>query len=168
MQLLRFDEVSRLHTIILTFIVPFILVIFRNSEFISTVLGRNPTKENFICFNLKPDSVFRELRIMSLRNEVANFTSNIDDFDFYKKTIESLNKKNEINIIVFDFSGINEIPDEFTKFLINLNKKVMIISDTDFKFNSNVIYRFKRISNKSIFYLNNDIQYGSNYIAKGS
>lgn len=166
LQLLRFDEVSRLHTIILTFIVPFILVIFRNSEFISTVLGRNPTKENFICFNLKPDSVFRELRIMSLRNEVANFTSNIDDFDFYKKTIESLNKKNEINIIVFDFSGINEIPDEFTKFLINLNKKVMIISDTDFRFNSNVIYRFKRISNKSIFYLNNDIQYGSNYIAK--
>ena len=166
LQLLRFDEVSRLHTINLTFIVPFILVIFRNSEFISTVLGRNPTKENFICFNLKPDSVFRELRIMSLRNEVANFTSNIDDFDFYKKTIESLNKKNEINIIVFDFSGINEIPDEFTKFLINLNKKVMIISDTDFKFNSNVIYRFKRISNKSIFYLNNDIQYGSNYIAK--
>ena len=166
LQLLRFDEVSRLHTISLTFIVPFILVIFRNSEFISTVLGRNPTKENFICFNLKPDSVFRELRIMSLRNEVANFTSNIDDFDFYKKTIESLNKKNEINIIVFDFSGINEIPDEFTKFLINLNKKVMIISDTDFKFNSNVIYRFKRISNKSIFYLNNDIQYGSNYIAK--
>ena len=57
LQLLRFDEVSRLHTINLTFIVPFILVIFRNSEFISTVLGRNPTKENFICFNLKPDSV---------------------------------------------------------------------------------------------------------------
>ena len=166
LQLLRFDEVSRLHTIILTFIIPFILVIFRNSEFISTVLGRNPTKENFICFNLKDDSVFRELRIMSLRNEVANFTSNIDDFDFYKRTIESLNKKNEINIIVFDFSGINMIPDEFTKFLINLNKKVMIISDTNFKFNSSVIYRFKRISNKSIFYLNNDIQYGSNYIAK--
>jgi lipopolysaccharide/colanic/teichoic acid biosynthesis glycosyltransferase len=166
LQLLRFDEVSRLHTIVLTFIVPFILVIFRNSEFISTVLGRNPTKENFICFNLKADSVFRELRIMSLRNEVANFNSNVNDFDFYKQTIENLNKKNEINILVFDFSGINMIPDEFIKFLINLNKKVIIISDTDFKFNSTVIYRFKRISNKNIFYLNNDIQYGSNYIAK--
>ena len=166
LQLLRFDEVSRLHTIVLTFIVPFILVIFRNSEFISTVLGRNPTKENFICFNLKADSVFRELRIMSLRNEVANFNSNVNDFDFYKQTIENLNKKNEINILVFDFSGINMIPDEFIKFLINLNKKVIIISDTDFKFNSTVIYRFKRISNKSIFYFNNDIQYGSNYIAK--
>ena len=73
LQLFRFDEVSRFHTIILTFIIPLILVSFRNSEFISSALGRNPAKENYICFNLKTDSLFRSLRIMSLRNELANF-----------------------------------------------------------------------------------------------
>ena len=93
LQLFRFDEVSRFHTIILTLIIPIILVIFRNSEFISSVLGRNPTKENYIAFNLKSDSVFRELRIMSLRNELANFVRNTDDFEYYKETIESFNKR---------------------------------------------------------------------------
>jgi lipopolysaccharide/colanic/teichoic acid biosynthesis glycosyltransferase len=166
LQLFRFDEVSRFHTIILTLIIPIILVIFRNSEFISSVLGRNPTKENYIAFNLKSDSVFRELRIISLRNELANFVRNTDDFEYYKETIESFNKENEINIVVFDLSGITSIPDNFIKYLINLNKKILIIADSDFKFQTNLIYRFKRISNKNLFYLNNDIQYGSSYIAK--
>ena len=166
LQLFRFDEVSRFHTIILTLIIPIILVIFRNSEFISSVLGRNPTKENYIAFNLKSDSVFRELRIMSLRNELANFVRNTDDFEYYKETIESFNKENEINIVVFDLSGITSIPDNFIKYLINLNKKILIIADSEFKFQTNLIYRFKRISNKNLFYLNNDIQYGSSYIAK--
>ena len=134
LQLFRFDEVSRFHTIILTLIIPIILVIFRNSEFISSVLGRNPTKENYIAFNLKSDSVFRELRIMSLRNELANFVRNTDDFEYYKETIESFNKENEINIVVFDLSGITSIPDNFIKYLINLNKKILIIADSEFKF----------------------------------
>jgi len=166
LQLFRFDEVSRFHTIVLTFIVPFILVIFRNSEFVSSILGRNPTKENFICFNLKTDSVFRELRILTFRNELANFTSEIEDFSFYKNTIEGFNKENEINILVFDFSDLEFIPDDFIKYLINLNKKILIISNPQLTFSTNLVFRTKRISNKSIFYLNNDIQYGSNYIAK--
>ena len=166
LQLFRFDEVSRFHTIVLTFIVPLILVIFRNSEFVSSILGRNPTKENFICFNLKPDSVFRELRILSFRNELANFTCEIDDFNFYKDTIEVFNKENEINILVFDFSDLKDIPDEFIRYLLNLNKKILIISNPQLTFSTNLIFRTKRISNKNVFYLNNDIQYGSNYIAK--
>ena len=166
LQLMRFDEVSRLHTIILTFIVPMVLVVFRNSEFISTMLGRNPTKENYICFDLKTDSVFRELRIMSLRNNIANFDGDRGNFEYYKKTIEIFNKKNEINIIVFDFSGLTSVSDQFIKYLTNLNKKILIIADPEFKFQVNLIYRFKRISNKNVFYLNNDIQYGSGYIAK--
>jgi len=166
LQLFRFDEVSRFHTIVLTFIIPLVLVSFRNSEFISSALGRNPTKENYICFNLKPDSLFRSLRIISLRNELANFENTSTIFEDYEKTIESINKKSEINIVVFDFSGIKTLPDEFVKYLINLNKKILIIADPEFTFNTNVIYRSERISNKEIIYLNNDIQYGSNYIAK--
>mgnify|MGYP007000344912 len=84
-----------------------------NSEFISSALGRNPTKENYICFNLKPDSLFRSLRIISLRNELANFENTSTMFEDYEKTIESINKKSEINIVVFDFSGIKTLPDKF-------------------------------------------------------
>ena len=58
LQLFRFETVSRGYLIIFTFIVPIFLVAFRNSEFISSVLGRNPTKENYITFNLEKDSIF--------------------------------------------------------------------------------------------------------------
>lgn len=166
LQLFRFDEVSRFHTIILTFIIPLILVAFRNSEFISYVLGRNPSKENFICFNLKEDSVFRELRIMSLRKNLANFSCEVNNYDFYKRTIEDFNKKNEINIIVFDLTGLKTIPEEFVIYLLKLNKKVLIISETSFSFNTNLINRSKLLANKAIYYLNSDIQYGSRYILK--
>ena len=52
LQIFRFSSVSRLYTLIFTLIVPFILVLFRNSELISSILGRNPSDENFISFGL--------------------------------------------------------------------------------------------------------------------
>ena len=58
LQLFRFETVSRGYTLIFTITIPIFLVAFRNSEFISTVLGRNPTKENYITFNLDSDSIF--------------------------------------------------------------------------------------------------------------
>lgn len=167
LQFFRFDSVSRFYLIIFTFIVPVFLVAFRNSEFISSILGRNPTKENFITFNLEQDSIFRELRLLSLRNNFGDFHSqDYSDFDYYKDTIEKFNKKNEINLIIFDFSDLETIPKSFEKFLLNLNKKVLLITDNNFKFNSQMIFRNEVISNKSVFYINNDIQYGSRYISK--
>ena len=167
LQFFRFDSVSRFYLIIFTFIVPVFLVAFRNSEFISSILGRNPTKENFITFNLEQDSIFRELRLLSLRNNFGDFHSqDYSDFDYYKDTIEKFNKKNEINLIIFDFSDLETIPKSFEKFVLNLNKKVLLITDNNFKFNSQMIFRNEVISNKSVFYINNDIQYGSRYISK--
>ena len=167
LQLFRFETVSRGYTLIFTIIVPIFLVAFRNSEFISAILGRNPTKENYITFNLDADSIFSELRILSFRNKFADFKSDsIDNFIFYKEKIEQNNKENKLNLIVFDFSELNSIPLEFEKYLLNLNKKVLIISNSDFKFNSQMILRNEIISNKSVFYINNDIQYGSKYILK--
>ena len=49
---------------------------------------------------------------MSLRNELANFENTKTNFEQYEET-ESFNKKNEINIVVFDFSGIKSLPDNF-------------------------------------------------------
>ena len=167
LQFFRFDSVSRFYLIIFTFIVPVFLVAFRNSEFISSILGRNPTKENYITFNLEQDSIFRELRLLSFRNNFGDFQSQDHlDFDYYKDTIENFNKKNEINLIIFDFSDLETIPKSFEKFLLNLNKKILLITDNNFKFNSQMIFRNEVISNKSVFYINNDIQYGSRYISK--
>ena len=167
LQLFRFETVSRGYTLIFTIIVPIFLVAFRNSEFISAVLGRNPTKENYITFNLEPDSIFSELRILSFRNKFEDFKSDsVENYSFYKEKIEKNNKENKLNLIVFDFSKLNTIPLEFEKYLLNLNKKILIISNLDFKFNSQMILRNEIISNKSVFYINNDIQYGSKYILK--
>ena len=167
LQLFRFETVSRGYTLVFTFLVPILLVAFRNSEFISTVLGRNPTKENYITFNLDSDSIFSELRILSFRNKLADLKCELnDDYKFYKDNIEKYNKENQINLIVFDFSGLDSIPQTFEKYLLNLNKKILIISDTNFNFNSQLILRNEIISNKSVFYINNDIQYGSKYISK--
>jgi len=104
LQLFRFETVSRGYTLIFTIIVPIFLVAFRNSEFISAILGRNPTKENYITFNLETDSIFSELRILAFRNKFADFKSDsIDNFIFYKEKIEKNNKENKLNLIVFDF-----------------------------------------------------------------
>ena len=167
LQLFRFETVSRGYTIIFSFIVPLFLVAFRNSEFISSLLGRNPSKETLITFNLDSDSIFSELRLLSFRNIIAKFESKkVDDFSYYSKTIEAFNKNNEINLIVFNFSGIKTISSDFEKYLLNLNKKLLIITDSNFQFNSNLILRSEIIANKSVFYINNDIQYGSKYISK--
>ena len=166
LQLFRFETVSRFYLIIFTFIVPILLVSFRNSEFISSILGRNPSKEKFITFNLEKDSVFRELRLLTFRQNIGDYEGDKTDYSLFKNKIEEINKNSEINLIVLNFSGINKISKEFEKFMLNVNKKILIISDLDFKFRSQIIVRNEIISNKSIFYINNDIQYGSRYISK--
>ena len=51
-------------------------------------------------------------------------------------------------------------------YLINLNKKVLIISNNKVKFKTNFIYREENFENYFFSYFNNDIQYGSKYIIK--
>jgi hypothetical protein len=56
--LFRFSNlISRGFLVLLTFIVPAVLLIFRNSEFLSSLLGRSVTNEKYITFNLKDDSI---------------------------------------------------------------------------------------------------------------
>ena len=68
--LFRFSVVSRYYLVLLTFIVPLIIQVFRNTELLSTVLGRSLNDERFITFNLSNDSVFRNLRIMTFRKNL--------------------------------------------------------------------------------------------------
>ena len=44
----RFSILSRANLILFTFLVPLILIIFRNSEVLSNFLGRSTSKENYI------------------------------------------------------------------------------------------------------------------------
>ena len=167
LQIFRFTSVSRGYLILFTFIVPIFLVAFRNSEFISTLLGRNPSKENYISFNLDSNSVFNELRILGLRNHLSSYTTNApEDFNFYKKAIEEFNKQNEVNLIVFDLSALNNLTPNFENYLFNLNKKILIIANLNFTFSKQNLARSEMISGKNIFYINNDIQYGSKFIVK--
>ena len=50
--IIRFNNLFRGSLIVFSFVVPIILMVFRNTEFLSSLLGRPLTDEAFISFNL--------------------------------------------------------------------------------------------------------------------
>ena len=159
--------ISRGYLILFTFIVPVILLIFRNSEFLSSILGRSVTNENFITFNLDEDSIFRNLRIMTFRNEISNYQNvDLNNTENIIKEIDSINKVDNINLIVFNFNKSRKIDNKLEEYLINLNKKVLIISKEKIEFSNFFLNRTEVVSEYYLTYFNNDIQYGSKYILK--
>jgi lipopolysaccharide/colanic/teichoic acid biosynthesis glycosyltransferase len=165
LQIFRFTAVSRSYLVVFTFIIPTVLVIFRNTETISRILGRNPTKENYLSFNLDKDSVFRELRIIKFRKNLNNYEQ-IKSLDEIKHLIELQNKENEINLIVIVVDDNLTLNKNFESYLLNLNKKILLISENAFNFNSIFLHRSEKIANNHLAYINNDIQYGSKFILK--
>ena len=163
----RISGLSRGNLMLFTFIVPFILFFFRNSEMISLVLGRSVSKENYISFNLDSFSNFRNLRIISYRNEKQSvFCSESKLTKFVTEEVDLLNKKININLVVIYLTNINSFTKKLENYLVNLNKKVLIISKKELLFNVAFIYRVIKIDNTYVYYFNNDIQYGSKYILK--
>jgi len=99
----RFNNLFRGGLIIFSFIVPIILMFFRNTEFLSSLLGRTLTDEAFISFNLENTSKFRNLRILTFRKNRGNFTlSSPLNEDMIIETIDAENKKENINLIVLN------------------------------------------------------------------
>ena len=162
----RFSVVSRFYLILLTFIVPLILQAFRNTEIISSFLGRSVTNEKYITFNLDNDSIFRNLRILTFRNKIGDYLVDLKNLNTIIDKIDNLNKKTEINLIVINISHLNKIPKNLENYLLNLNKKVLLISTEKIKFESFFISKTIELSGKNLTYFNNDIQYGSKYIIK--
>ena len=159
--------ISRGYLFIFTLIVPLILLLFRNSEFISSLLGRSVTNENSITFNLEEDSIFRNLRILTFRNTLKNFRDiDLNNAGKVIELIDNENKKNNVNLIVLNINSKNKISEKLESFLINLNKKVLIISKEEMVFNNYFLKRQENISGYQLNYFNNDIQYGSKYIIK--
>jgi lipopolysaccharide/colanic/teichoic acid biosynthesis glycosyltransferase len=165
--LFRIDGLSRFYLVLYTFIIPLILLLFRNSELISNFLGRSVSNENYLSFNLESDSNFKNLRILAYRNEklaIKDSSENIEDTVI--REVNNLNKTININLVVLNISNLKRLPIGLEEYLIKLNKKVLILSSSELVFHTNFIYRFSKIDSKYLYYFNNDVQYGSKYILK--
>ena len=159
--------ISRGYLLVFTFLIPIILLLFRNSEYLSSLLGRSVTNENFVTFNLEEDSIFRNLRIMTFRKNIGNFNvDNTNDTNSIIERIDKLNKEINVNLIVLNINFSNKIDENLENYLIKLNKKVLIISKEELSFKNYFINRKEILSDYYLTYFNNDIQYGSKYILK--
>lgn len=166
LQIFRFTAVSRSYLFLYTLLIPLVLVIFRNTEALSSFLGRNVTNENYITFNFDEDSLLNELRLLKFRNCIGRFFLENLNFDFIQEKIQKINKNKELNLIVINLKDIKKLDLNFEKYLLNLNKKILIISDEVLTFQSKFISRYEKINNKNLVYINNDIQVGSQFILK--
>ena len=167
LQITRFTAVSRGFLVLFTFIVPFVLVLFRNSETLSNLLGRNINNETFVSFNLDTESIFRQIKLLQYREEIENFKLESNDyFEDILKKIEIVNKEKKVNLVVIDLNKETILPKEFETHILKLNKKILFLSDSALIFSNKFIYRSERLSNRNMTYINTDIQYGSRYIIK--
>ena len=165
--ILRFENISRWYLFLFSLFVPVILLIFRNTEFLSSLLGRSITSESFLSINLDLDSNFRNLRIITFRKSLGNLehTDLSDDVSLINK-IDKVNKIKKINLIVLNLDSQKRINPKLEKYLIETNKKVLIISKKQPVFENNFLFRQETIDKSFFTYFNNDIQYGSKYILK--
>ena len=165
--LLRFEDISRWYLFLFSLFVPLILLIFRNTEFLSSMLGRSITSESFLSINLDVDSNFRNLRIITFRNSLGNLEhSNLNETSSLIEEIDKVNKITKINLIVLNLAVETKISPKLEKYLVETNKKVLIISKNQPTFTNKFIFRQETIDNSFFTYFNNDIQYGSKYILK--
>ena len=164
----RFSNlISRGYLVLFTFVVPLILLLFRNSEFLSSLFGRSVTNEKYITFNLEKDSIFRTLRIMTFRKEIKSIDNvNLQNPDEITSKIDSINKLENINLIIINFNQETKIDKKLEAYLVDINKKILIISRNDIEFNNIFINRTENVGGYLLTYFNNDIQYGSKYILK--
>jgi lipopolysaccharide/colanic/teichoic acid biosynthesis glycosyltransferase len=163
----RMTDLSRANLVIFSFLVPALLIFFRNSEIISILLGKSVSNENYISFNLDEASNYRNLRILAFRNDKLslqivekNLTNEVI------RNVDKLNKLTDVNLVVIRLLKLKKLEPELEEYLVNLNKKVLIISEKELIFNTNFIFRLLEVSSQKIYYFNNDIQYGAKYILK--
>ena len=165
--LLRFENISRGYLLLFSFIVPIFLLAFRNTELISSLLGRSVTGETYLSINLDKNSSFRNLRILTFRKSLASlYSQDINNSENIINNIDNFNKEEKINLIVLNLETKKSIDENLEKYLINTNKKVLIISEHKPDFQTNFLYRQEFIDENYFTYFNNDIQYGAKYILK--
>ena len=80
---------------------------------------------------------------MKYRNEVKTIKFDLKDKQhLLAKKINSINKESEVNLIIINLDDQKTLSKDMENYLINLNKKVLIIS-IKVKFKTNFIQRRK-------------------------
>ena len=165
--ILRFQNISRWYLVLFSIFIPVILLIFRNTEFLSSILGRSVTDESYLSINLDENSNFRNLRIITFRKSLGNLdNNNFEDSKTIIENIDKVNKIEKINLIVINLEEKLKLNSSLEEYLIETNKKVLIISKNKPLFKNNFIFRQENLENYVFTYFNNDIQYGAKYILK--
>ena len=162
----RFENVSRGYLFLFSLIVPLILLVFRNPEFLSSMLGRSVTNENYLTINLEKNSNFRNLRIITFRKNLGNFDLEIDNSNKIIEKIDELNKTKKVNLIILNLDTTKKMNKQLEQYLIETNKKVLLISTEKPEFETSFIFRQEILDQTFFTYFNNDIQYGAKYIIK--
>tara|TARA_E500000331_G_scaffold180174_1_gene173521 strand:- start:2265 stop:3161 length:897 start_codon:yes stop_codon:yes gene_type:complete len=104
---------------------------------------------------------------MTFRKKIDDlFLKDINNHKDLIGNIDKINKKENINLIVLNFGNKKVINDKIEDYLIKLNKKILIISKNEIKFNKLFLSRKASLLDYNLVYFNNDIQYGSKYILK--
>ena len=106
----RITGLSRANLVLFSFLIPIMLLLFRNSEILSTLLGRSVSNENYISFNLDEFSNFKNLRIIAFRKE--RLSINCDENELSNTVIDEVGKLNKIinvNLVVHSYSKYQKI-----------------------------------------------------------
>ena len=163
----RFENVSRGYLFILSFLIPLLLLMMRNTEFLSSLLGRSVTNETYLSINVEKNSNFKNLRIITFRKTLGDLLKkDLDNTEELISEIDKINKVKKINLIVINLENKKQIKLDLEKYLINTNKKILLISENKPVFENSFIYRQENIGGVFFTYFNNDIQYGAKYILK--
>tara|TARA_B100000965_G_scaffold251747_1_gene211786 strand:- start:497 stop:1393 length:897 start_codon:yes stop_codon:yes gene_type:complete len=104
---------------------------------------------------------------MTFRKEIESIDNiSLNNTDEIISRIDSINKLENINLIIINFNQQTKIDKKLESYLIDINKKILIISRNEIEFNNVFISRTEMLSGYLLTYFNNDIQYGSKYILK--
>ena len=148
------------------------------SDMLARIKNAHKAKKSFTsCFKsklntnvlsvLKDEGYIRDFNDVEVRKGINTIKIDLKDKpSLLAKKINSINKESEVNLIIINLDDQKTLPKDVENYLINLNKKVLIISNNKIKFKSNFIYREENFENYFFSYFNNDIQYGSKYIIK--
>ena len=118
----------------------------RNTEFLSSLLGRSVTNETFLTINLEKNSNFRNLRIITFRKTLGDLLKkDLDNTDELIAEIDKINKAKKINLIIINLEDKKTSKAQFRKYLINTNKKILLISENKPVFKTSFIYRQENI-----------------------
>ena len=163
----RFTILSRGYLVLFNLLIPLILLLLRNTEFLSTALGRSVFSEKYISINLHSESLLYKIRLLTLRSEVAklNKDSSLSSAEIKTFIDEQILNEN-VNLIVLKITEQIELSKDLEEYLLSTNKKILIVSDQKLDFYNKFLYKIVEVENKYLVYLNNDIQYGSRYLVK--